>query len=339
MSEKIVKVNPESFGIKAEEAKEVEKAFSPMIEKMSELEEKYNEIVEMAKERVTPPLCRSAKNLRKEYVKTRTGTSKIHKKAKDYHLLACRFIDGWKNAQKFASQGKEEKLLEIEEHFERIEAARIAELEENRKKELEPYVETIPEKLGEMDEEVWKNFLKGSKINWKARKDAEEKAERERIEAEKKKLAEEARIREENAKLRKEAEEREAKLRKEAKEREEREAKLKKEAEEREAKLRKEAKEREARLRKEAKEREEKIRKEAEEKLRKKIEREEKIRKEEERKKEKLDLGEGMSAEKAAGVLGDFLLDFEGVFTSEEYVIKWKVVQANIESAIKVLKK
>ena len=59
--------------------------------------------------------------------------------------------------------------------------------------------------LGTMTEDVWTNYLSGVKLQFEARKEAERKAEEERIEAEKARIAEEKRIREENERLKKEA--------------------------------------------------------------------------------------------------------------------------------------
>jgi hypothetical protein len=47
-------------------------------------------------------------------MKIRTATLDIHKKQKAFYLAGGKFVDGWKNAQHFASMGKEEKLEEIE---------------------------------------------------------------------------------------------------------------------------------------------------------------------------------------------------------------------------------
>ena len=124
----IVQIKAEDYGLQATEAKQVEAAFIPMLNKMAELEDQYNAIT--ATEVMTPKVCEAAKELRLKYVKVRTGTAEIHKKAKAYYLAGGRFVDGWKNAQAFASQGKEEKLIEIEKHFERIEEERIRQIEE-----------------------------------------------------------------------------------------------------------------------------------------------------------------------------------------------------------------
>ena len=132
-----------------------------MLNKMAELEDQYNAIT--ATEVMTPKVCEAAKELRLKYVKVRTGTAEIHKKAKAYYLAGGRFVDGWKNAQAFASQGKEEKLIEIEKHFERIEEERIRQIEENRKELLKPYTYAVPDALGWMTDDTFEIYLQGAK--------------------------------------------------------------------------------------------------------------------------------------------------------------------------------
>src|SRR5690606_859785 len=113
----LVKVDPKEYGIEESKAKEIELQFRTMLDKMVELENEFNEVIKM-------PLDESgieaAKTLRLKYVKVRTGTAAIHKTQKAFYLAAGRFIDGWKNTQLFASQGKEDALMAREKHFENL---------------------------------------------------------------------------------------------------------------------------------------------------------------------------------------------------------------------------
>ncbi len=205
----LVKINPADYGLEESKAKQISDMFKPMLNKMVDLEKEYNEI---PKDEINESVCDRAKELRLKYVKVRTGTAEIHKELKQFYLQGGRFVDGWKNAQLMASQGIEENLMSIEKHYENIERGRINKLQELRTIELEKYeVESIPDSLGSMQEDVWKNFLAGTKMNYDAVKEAERKAEQERIEAERKVKAEQERIRKENEQLKKEAEEKERK--------------------------------------------------------------------------------------------------------------------------------
>jgi len=181
--ETLVKINASDYGLEENKAKQISDMFKPMLDKMVELEKEYNEIV---KGDISKELCIEAKALRLRYVKVRTGTAAIHQELKQFYLQGGRFVDGWKNAQLMASEGIENKLSSIERHYDILEENRISKLREKRTTELEKYgVEFIPPSLGEMSEDVWDNYLTGTKANYQARIDAEKKAEDERIQKEK----------------------------------------------------------------------------------------------------------------------------------------------------------
>lgn len=181
----IVKLNPEEYGLQAKEAATIEKAFKPMIEKMVELEKEFNQVLGLAENGIDKDAVKAAKELRLKYVKTRTGTAEIHKTAKAYYLAGGRFVDGWKNAQLFASQGKEQELEKIEKHFENIEAARIQKIREERFEKLAAvgYMDNVPG-VELMDEAVFENFLKGAEQQIKLREEAERQEAEARMKAE-----------------------------------------------------------------------------------------------------------------------------------------------------------
>jgi len=283
MSE-IVKVNAAEYNLEESKAKEIEAAFVPMLAKMTELEDEYNEIIKLD---INAETCAKAKTLRLKYVKVRTGTAAIHKERKAYFLSAGRCVDGWKNAQLHASQGIEEKLAGIEKHFENIEAERIKKLNEERSEALKNLgVEFIPAGLAQMEDEVWEKYLSGAKIAKEQQEEAERKAEEERIAKEKAEAEERERIRLENEKLKREAAEREKKEAEERAEREriekEREAKEKAEREKREKAEAKQKAEYEAKIKAEREERERLEREQAEKEAKEKAEREAKEKAEQE---------------------------------------------------------
>jgi hypothetical protein len=279
ITQQIVKINPKDYGLTETKAKEIEAMFKPMLQKMVELENEFNQIVGLE---IDEDTCQKARELRLKYIKVRTGTAEIHRELKAFYLNGGRFVDGWKNAQLFASQDHEKKLADIENYYENLERERIAKLQEKRAKELEKYeTEYISGDLGNMPENVWQNYLLGAKTNYENRKEAERKAEQERIAREKAEAEERERIRKENEQLKKQAEERErlAKIEaeKRAKEEAERQKKLEAERKAREEKERKEREAYEAKLKKEREEREKveaelRIKKAAEEKARKEAE-------------------------------------------------------------------
>jgi hypothetical protein len=254
----IIKINATEYGLEEVKAKQISDMFKPMLDKMEELENEYNEVVKLE---ISKETTLKAKELRLKYVKVRTGTAKIHKELKQFYLLGGRFVDGWRNAQLMASEGIEEKLSKIEQHYEILEAEEIVKIKEERELILSKYdAQVIPEDLGTMHKCVWDNYLIGAKEAHRLRKEAEKKAEEKRIVKEKaareeterliaanKKLTKEAtekdrlaaihaqKIARENALLaKKEAEARKTREEKEQKEREAYEAKIQAEQEERE---------------------------------------------------------------------------------------------------------
>jgi hypothetical protein len=85
----------------------------------------------------------------------------------------------------WAVKDKEDKLKEIEKHYERIEEQRIEQLHSVRVDALSPYVEDAEERsLGDMDTDVWEAYFNGKKQQYLDRVEAERKAEEERKEKE-----------------------------------------------------------------------------------------------------------------------------------------------------------
>jgi colicin import membrane protein len=206
MNAQIVKIDPQEFGIEETKAADIKAQFQPMLDKMVELEAEFNEVVNLPIE--SPESAKKARELRLKYKKIRTGTADIHKKQKAFYLAGGRFVDGWKNAQEFSSLGKEDKLEEIEKYVENLEKQRLADLQKSRVEQLAQYEVENTESLNlsGMADNVWENFLAGTKGNCEAKKKAEQDAK----EAEDKRLAEEAAKREmvrlENEELKRQAE-------------------------------------------------------------------------------------------------------------------------------------
>ena len=186
MKTEIVKLNVDQYGLQESKAKEIESLYVPMINLLSAMEDEFNELV--VKE-VTKELIPQAKDLRLRIAKVRIEAEKTRKEAKAEYLRAGNAIQGAYNTLAYAVESKEQKLKDIELHFEKLEAERIAKLQVERVKLLSPYLSendnTIDNiNLGLMDENVWNNFLTGTKTNYEQRIEAEKQAEKERIENE-----------------------------------------------------------------------------------------------------------------------------------------------------------
>lgn len=206
MTTEITKLNPEEFGLKEDQAATIEKAFMPKIIERNMLSEMYETVI---KGDVTvPETALEARDLRLKLVKVRTGIAEIHRTQKAFYLAAGRFVDAWKNKETAPVEQMEEKLLAIEKYQENLERERKAALRAERLKELEKYeVDGSLIILGEMTEDVWQNYIAGVKVQYQLRKEAEAKAEADRlaaIEAEKKRQEE---IRLENERLKAERDE------------------------------------------------------------------------------------------------------------------------------------
>lgn len=180
MTTEITKLNPEEFGLKEDQAATIEKAFMPKIIERNMLSEMYETVI---KGDVTvPETALEARDLRLKLVKVRTGIAEIHRTQKAFYLAAGRFVDAWKNKETAPVEQMEEKLLAIEKYQENLERERKAALRAERLKELEKYeVDGSLIILGEMTEDVWQNYIAGVKVQYQLRKDAERKAEEERV--------------------------------------------------------------------------------------------------------------------------------------------------------------
>jgi len=173
----IVKIDPAEYGLTDQTAKNIKAQFLPMLNKMEELEEEYNEIINLPIE--SKETQNMAKQLRQKYVKVRTGTAKIHKEQKDFYLKGGKFVDGWKNAQIMASSDKEDRLKEIEEYEIRLEQKRQDDLHEERLSKLAPYIDdSTGLSLGSMPDDVWQAYLTGKKKSFEDLQKAQAEARR-----------------------------------------------------------------------------------------------------------------------------------------------------------------
>ncbi len=203
MNDLLVQENEQLKGLDESKAKQIKAVFEPMVKMLEGFESKYDEIVSLE---TSPEKCIQAKRLRIDISKIRIDADKVRKIQKEEYLRAGNAIQGVYNILKFAVTDKEDKLKDIELHYEKIEQAKIDVIREKREMELFKYnVDLSAINLGEMNESVWINYINGVYLNDKAIKEAERKAEADRIEQEKKEAAEREAINLENQRLRVEA--------------------------------------------------------------------------------------------------------------------------------------
>lgn len=198
--------------------------FTGFLEQAKEWENKAKSIV-VTDESQTAEM-QQAREGRLALKNIRVSAEKTRKELKEQALREGKAIDGIANVIKAV-------IVPIEEHLEKQE--KFAEYKEQERKEkrhaerisqLSQYVEDVTVyQLRDMSEDGYNQLLKTSKSAYDAQKDAEKKAEEERIAKEKAEKAEQERIRQENEKLKAEA------IKREVEEKKREEEELKKEAE------------------------------------------------------------------------------------------------------------
>jgi len=239
---------------------QLEAVFIPMLDMLKPMESDFNQIIDYVETKgIDDDIIVRAKRLRLDIGKVRIETEKKRKTEKDESLKLGKAIDGIANIVKYAVSSKEDKLKEIETHFERLEEERIRVLGIERVNLLSQYltVDLIDtKKLSGMDQDVFDAYLCSKKTEFEAKKAEAERVEREQAEARLLKEIEDRKIREENNRLKAEAE----KAEKEKREKAEAEAKIKAESDAREKALN-EAKEKALCEAKEAEERAERAEK------------------------------------------------------------------------------
>lgn len=179
MKELILKTELEKVGFTGSKAEMIESAFAPMVEMLKGFEAEFEEITNLE---INAATTIKARELRLKLVKVRTTTAKVHKEQKDEYLRGGRAIDGIKNILEFAVVDKENALEKIEKHFENIEKERLQTLKTERNELVSPYgIDGYNLSLELMSEEVFNNFLSGSKLAFEQKIEAERLAEQKRI--------------------------------------------------------------------------------------------------------------------------------------------------------------
>ena len=147
-------------------AREIELAFTPMVEAMEALAPQMHAIRKIKPGDITEQTCEEAKILRLKYGKVRTATAGAHKEQKAPFLKAGKFIDGLKNAQDKASKEIENELRNIENYFIDQEKDRILKLHTDRLEQVKGYLgaDEIPD-FGSMPDNIWEMYLQGAKAN------------------------------------------------------------------------------------------------------------------------------------------------------------------------------
>jgi colicin import membrane protein len=209
----LILIDSEKYGIEQSKASELVGNLPQILSERAELVPQFNEVIKL--DINDPQTAKKAAELRKLIKNNRTkGIEVWHKTTKDYFLKGGQFVDAIKRKEIAENERMEEALEQIEKHQENLEKERISKLQNEREGLLMAYeVENLSTlNLGTMNDDVFDSFLKGSIEKFNAKKEAERKAEEDRIAKEKAEAEERERIRLENERLKLEAEAREKEI-------------------------------------------------------------------------------------------------------------------------------
>lgn len=173
-------------GLSESKAEQIKAVFQPMIKMLEDFEAAYNELMSMGQ---TNEKSESAKRLRLSIAKVRIEADKVRKSQKEEYLRAGNAIQGVYNILKFAVADKEEKLKEVETFYEKAEEERIGHVRVERLSEVQKYDligQDVSVDFGSMADDVWQNYISGVKLHYETIKEAEHKAEEERVENDRK---------------------------------------------------------------------------------------------------------------------------------------------------------
>jgi len=234
-------------GLEQTKTESLLKSFSESFSKAKNIAGTAREIV--VTDEAQKDLMYNARRKRLELRQIRVNVENTRKELKEQSLREGKAIDGMANIIKALIVPVEEYLEKQEKFAEIREQARKAQRLADRTEKLAQYVEDVSlYQLNDMSDESFDKLLANSKKAYLDQKEAERKAEEERIAREKKEREEHEKTRQENVRLLKEREEREKKLQIE---REKQAAVLKKAREEKEKALAKLRAEKEAQTQKE----------------------------------------------------------------------------------------
>lgn len=184
MNELTIKKEVEIEGLTKAKKKLIIEKYSEPIQKINDLAKTFPEIkaMEMSPEKVS-----KAKRFRIDFAKSVKAVENVKSALKEESLKEGKAIQGVFNYVKEKTAELKEEALEIENYYVLIEEEKNKRIQAEREKDLLQYnVDGSTMDLGGMDDTVWLNFVAGTRVNFEAIKKAEEDAENERVEAEKK---------------------------------------------------------------------------------------------------------------------------------------------------------
>lgn len=237
---KLIQVVRES-GLEPNKVDELMKNFSLFFGQAKDLADDAKAIEVTDESQVS--LMKLAREKRLALREVRINVEKTRVALKEQSKREGQAIDGASNIIKAIIIPIEERLEKMEKFAETKKAERVEKRLNDRMEALMPYVDSVSVyNLREMDDVVFANLLESSKLAFEATKQAQAKAEADRLAKEKADKEEQEKIRKENEELKKQAEEAEKKR---ADEKKKQDAEMEKERAERQKILDEEKKKRE----------------------------------------------------------------------------------------------
>jgi colicin import membrane protein len=175
----VEEVQPEKFGIEQKQATELMGDLPLIKQERENLKAEFQEVIKLDIEQ--PETAQIAGDLRKRILKNRTqGIERWHKDAKQFFLRGGQFVDEIKRMEIRVNEAMEQVLAQIEKHQEIKEQKRREALRQERLTQLQAYDGTEIAGLVDFTQEQFDSYLLGVKAQYEAK----QKAEAERIEAE-----------------------------------------------------------------------------------------------------------------------------------------------------------
>lgn len=171
-------------GLEIQEGEMIKQSYLPFLNQLADINEQSKKI---DFENPTELDEKISRDLRLKTTKIRTGAKSLKDDRKRIHLLKGNLEQSAYNLIEASCKLAEETFSNVEKAREIAEAKRKFELKLQREQEVIPYAEFIPQfiNLGDLTNEDYAKLIDGAKLQIEARKQAEIKAELERVEKEK----------------------------------------------------------------------------------------------------------------------------------------------------------
>lgn len=186
MENQIVKIEPQQYGLQEKDAQNLTTGLNPILQERDLMMKIYQDVLVMD---IEDPLTSSkARELRLQLRDNRTkGIIPWHKNAKEFFLRGGQFVDAIKNKEIQANEAMEERLEQIEKHYEIKEKERKETIHKERIEKIMPYVEDITGlDFRDMPDDIFDAYFSTKVKIHNERIEAEKRAEEERLEAERK---------------------------------------------------------------------------------------------------------------------------------------------------------